>query len=142
MLSQTAEYALRAILFLADYEGTLLAIPVIAKGTHVPAGYLSKVLQSLRRANLVHSQRGKKGGFMLQRDPENITLQEVISAVHPSRHREQCPLRSSGSCPKYDHMPEGQRPKLCPLHSMLLEMSQSMEKHFSEVSIKRFQVTV
>ena len=142
MLSQTAEYALRAILFLADHEGDLLAIPRIAKGTNVPAGYLSKVLQSLRRAGLVESQRGKKGGFMLQRSPEDITLQEVISAVHPPRHREQCPLRSSGACPKYDHLPEAQRPRMCPLHSMLLEMSQSMEKHFSGVSVKQFQVSV
>ena len=140
MLSQTAEYALRAILFLADHEGELLAIPTIASETNVPAGYLSKVLQLLRRANLVHSQRGKKGGFMLQRTADEITLQEVINAVHPPRHREQCPLRSSGSCPKYDHLPLEKRPRMCPLHSMLLEMSRSMESQFSGVSVRQFQV--
>ena len=142
MLSQTAEYALRSILFLADHPDELLPIPVIAKGTNVPAGYLSKVLQSLRRAELVYSQRGKNGGFKLQRMPQDIMLQDVLNAVHPPRHREQCPLRSQGSCPKYDHLPESQRPRLCPLHSLLLEMSQGMEQRFSRMSVRDFQVAV
>lgn len=54
MISQTAEYALRAIVFLADQRGTPRTTAQIAEVTQIPAGYLAKVMQSLSRVKLVH----------------------------------------------------------------------------------------
>jgi Rrf2 family protein len=58
----------------------------------VPAGYLSKVLQSLGRAQLVNSQRGLHGGFTLARAPSELTVWEVIQAVDPLQRIRSCPL--------------------------------------------------
>ena len=69
MISQTAEYALRAIVYLADQGGVARTTSEIAETTQVPAGYLAKVMQSLCRAGLVKSQRGLNGGFKLAHDP-------------------------------------------------------------------------
>ena len=70
MLSQTAEYALRAIAWLSSAPSEPQTTEAIAAGTGVPEGYLSKVLQSLRRAELVRSKRGITGGFVLGRSAE------------------------------------------------------------------------
>ena len=57
MITQTAEYALRAMVYLADQEEPRTT-NAIAEKTQVPAGYLAKVMQVLSKAGLVHAQRG------------------------------------------------------------------------------------
>ena len=72
MFSQTVEYALRAIVFLADRNPETTTTEQIAEVTRVPSAYLSKVLQSLSRGGLVRSQRGLRGGFTLTKDPSEM----------------------------------------------------------------------
>ena len=62
MLSQSVEYALRAVVYLAC-EGEPRMTAQVAEATQVPAAYLSKVLQGLSRAGIVRSQRGIGGGM-------------------------------------------------------------------------------
>ncbi len=92
MISQTAEYALRAITYLADQERTPHTTAQIAEATQIPAGYLAKVMQSLSRVRVVKSQRGLNGGFTLSRDPSELNLLEIINAVDPIRRFHECPL--------------------------------------------------
>ena len=92
MLSQTAEYALRAMVYLAMNSDSPQVTERIAIGTKVPASYLSKVLQSLSRAGLVNSQRGLGGGFTLSQPPQSTTILEIINAVDPIKRIETCPL--------------------------------------------------
>ena len=84
MFSQTVEYALRAVAFLASQSPDARNTEQIAKATKVPAAYLSKVLQSLAKARIVRSQRGLHGGFSLVKTPEELTILEVVefSAKH------------------------------------------------------------
>jgi Rrf2 family protein len=97
MISQTAEYALRAMLFLSVHRNAPSVSQEIAKATRVPAGYLSKVLQNLCRAGLVSSQRGLGGGFLLSRPAAEISVYEVIQAVDPFRLMR----RSAGESAEY-----------------------------------------
>jgi Rrf2 family protein len=91
MLSQTVEYSLRAVVFLAD-KSEPQKTGQIAEATKVPPAYLSKVLQGLSRANIVRSQRGIGGGMTLARAPEEITILDVVNAVEPIGRIESCPL--------------------------------------------------
>lgn len=93
MISQTTEYALRAVVWLASHPGQSLTASQIAERTFVPAGYLSKVLQGLSRAALLKSQRGLGGGFTLARRPEDITIWDVVQAVDPIERIRSCPLK-------------------------------------------------
>ncbi len=124
MLSQTTEYALRAIVWLACNFDQPQTTPQIAKATHVPAGYLSKVLQSLGRSGLVQAQRGKHGGFVLTNPADRITVLQVVNAVDPLRRIRECPLglKSHGTF-------------LCPLHKRLDEATQMVEKAFDQTTI-------
>ncbi len=92
MISQTAEYALRAVVCLAMRPGQSMTTQDIAGTTRVPVGYLAKVMQALRRAGLVHSQRGQRGGFILAKAPDQLTLLEVINAVDRVQRITACPL--------------------------------------------------
>lgn len=124
MISQTAEYALRAIVYLADQRGSPRTTAQIAEATQVPPGYLAKVMQSLSRTKLVHSQRGLNGGFTLTRDPATLPMLEIISAVDPIRRFRECPL----GLPTHTA-------DLCPLHHHLEEAARMLETKFGETSV-------
>ncbi len=124
MFSQTAEYALRAIVCLAQNSDTSLTTQQIAEMTRVPPGYLSKVLQSLARAKLVSSQRGIGGGFTLLKEPDEVSILDVLDIVDPIRRIKTCPLglKSHGT-------------HLCPLHRRIDDATAMLQKAFAETSI-------
>lgn len=105
VISLTMEYALRASVFLAQRCGTSCTVHEIAVETQVPTDYLSKVMRDLCRANLVKSRPGRHGGYVLDANPNDITLLEVVEAVEPTKSRDKCPLKK----PCHSH-------QLCPLH--------------------------
>ncbi len=83
MISKTAQYAVRACLWLGAHPAQVCPVQQIARETGVPAGYLAKVLKLLARAGLVRSQPGPGGGFLLSRAPEHICVLEVVQASDP-----------------------------------------------------------
>lgn len=124
MFSQTVEYALRAIVHLADRAPGSRTTDQIAEATRVPKAYLSKVLQGLSRAGLVRSQRGIGGGIMLARTPENMTILEVVNAVEPIQRIRECPLGLTS---------HGVR--LCPLHRRMDDAMATVELAFRETTL-------
>jgi Rrf2 family protein len=124
VISQTAEYALRATVYLAGEQAAARTTAQIAKSTMVPAGYLAKVMQSLSRAGVVKSQRGLNGGFTLAHDPAQLTILTVVNSVDPIRRFPECPLGIAS---------HGRR--LCPLHYQLDQAAATMEKQFSETTV-------
>ncbi|MCC6681458.1 MAG: Rrf2 family transcriptional regulator [Phycisphaeraceae bacterium] len=124
LFSQTAEYALRAAVCLADRAGQPQTTQQIAEATRVPAGYLSKVLQALGRADLVTSQRGIGGGFLLARDADAISVLDVVAAVDPIQRIATCPLGLAGH-----------GSNLCPLHRKLDDALASIEQAFASTSL-------
>jgi Rrf2 family protein len=123
VISQTTEYALRAVVWLASHEDRPLTAQQIADATRVPAGYLAKVLQGLSRAGLLRSQRGLGGGFTLARSPGELSVWEVVQAVDPIRRITECPLDLE------------MHEKLCALHHELDQAIAKVEKQFSKTSI-------
>jgi len=84
MLSQTAEYALRACLELARRgDAEPVRVDDIARTLDVPRNYLSKILHELGRAGLLDSTRGPRGGFQLASPPEKITLARIVGHFDP-----------------------------------------------------------
>ncbi len=123
-ISQTAEYALRAVVCLASHPGRPLTTREVADKTRVPADYLSKVLQVLARAGIVASRRGLGGGFTLSRDPSDLSILDVVSAVDPIQRIRECPLG----------LPE-HREELCPLHRRLDQAMAAIEESLRTTSL-------
>jgi len=124
LLSDATEYALRAVVWLAQRPGEPQKTREIAEGTRSAQGYLVKVLQSLAKADIVSAQRGSHGGFTLERDPESLTVLEVIDAVDPIERIRTCPLglKSHGEC-------------LCPMHRRIDDALASIEDSFRDSTI-------
>lgn len=79
MLSATAEYALRAVLFLARQPaGSLASADEVATAIGAPRNYLSKILYELRKAGIVTSTAGRTGGFALARDSRQLAVATVV----------------------------------------------------------------
>lgn len=97
MLTQTADYALRALIYLAHApEDGYHQTRDLAAALNVPANYLGKVLQQLGHQQIVESQRGMNGGFRLARLPEQVRLFDVIAALDLLPHDPECPLTTGG----------------------------------------------
>ncbi|QDV35041.1 RrF2 family transcriptional regulator [Tautonia plasticadhaerens] len=124
MFSQTVEYALRAVAHLADRSPEARTTGQIARATKVPAPYLSKVLQGLKRAGIVRSQRGVGGGIALVKRPEELTVLEVVNAVDPICRITTCPLGLAS---------HGER--LCPLHRRLDDALAGVEDAFRRTTM-------
>lgn len=124
MLSQTAEYALRAMVVLAMEPDEPRTAQQIAARSKVPLDYLAKILQCLARAHLVTGQRGRGGGFSLVRGPRDVTVYDVVSAVDKFPRIETCPLglASHGV-------------KLCTLHRKLDDAVRIVEESFRSTSL-------
>ncbi len=123
-VSQTAEYALRAVVWLAQNPGAPQTTQQLAAGTLVSVSYLPKVLQPLGRAGILTSQRGINGGYSLDRDPEDLSVLEVISCVDPIQRIKRCPLKLTTHTGG-----------LCPLHRMLDDAIADLERRYAETTI-------
>ena len=97
MFSQTVEYALRAMVHLAQQSPDQCTTDQIAQEMQVPKAYLAKVLQLLVRAGLVQSQRGLGGGMTLARPPAKVNLYEAVQAVDPIQTNQGLPPRPPGT---------------------------------------------
>jgi Rrf2 family protein len=118
------EYALRAVVYLADKAPAACTTDQIAEATQVPKPYMSKVLQNLRRCDVVRSQRGIGGGVMLVKTPAELTILEVVNAVEPIERIATCPLglKSHGK-------------NLCPLHRRMDNALASVETAFHNTTL-------
>jgi len=121
MISQTAEYALRAVVYLADQTDPQTNAQ-IAEATEVPVGYLAKVMQSLSRARIVTAQRGLRGGFRLAHKPDDLTVLGIVNIIDPVRRFHECPLGLHGI-------------NLCPLHRSLDNAAKAVEETFGDTTI-------
>ncbi|HEY9717788.1 MAG TPA: Rrf2 family transcriptional regulator [Trichormus sp.] len=128
MISQTAEYALRGMVFLAMRDSAVTG-QEIAEATKVPPGYLSKIMQQLVKARLVNSQRGIGGGFVLSRKSIDISILDVVNAVDPIERITTCPLGLSSH-----------GLNLCPLHKRLAEATAHVEAAFAASSLNELVV--
>jgi len=124
MFSQTVEYALRAVVYLAGQAPAPRTTEEIARVTRVPQAYLSKVLQNLSHAKVVRSQRGVGGGITLVKKPAELTILEVVNAVDPIPRIRECPLGLAA---------HGVR--LCPLHKRLDNAFATVEEAFRKTTL-------
>ncbi len=129
-LSQTAEYALRAMALLARAPaGEVLVGPDLAERARIPSPYLSKVMRRLVVAGLVVARRGRGGGFSLARAPGTIRLSEVLEALDVEVSARKC-VFGWAAC-------RDDRP--CPLHPLWVELSARQRRWAEETTLDRVE---
>ncbi len=106
MLSQSAEYALRAVVHLASVAPAPRTTEQLAAAVHVPQAYLAKLLHRLVQEQVVRSQRGIGGGFTLARPAEELTILMVVNSVAPLRRSSFGSLQLAGEGIQLDRLQE------------------------------------
>lgn len=79
MLSKKCKYAIHALVYLAErYEKGPIRIQEISIAQNIPKKFLETILLELRNAQILHSKKGKSGGYYLHKKPEEVNLMDVI----------------------------------------------------------------
>jgi Rrf2 family protein len=117
MLSQRAKYALRAMIRLAtNRDRAPVSVTALAEDVKIPRAFLEQIFSELRRRNLVVSRRGKQGGFVLARDPSDITFAEIIRYIDGPLALAPCASRTA-----FRPCPECRSVETCELRPTLME---------------------
>mgnify|MGYP001590667214 FL=1 len=126
ILSQTAEYGLRAMVWIAGQPpGEPLLARDVSAATGIPVEYLSKILRRLVLAGVLESRKGRGGGFMLSRPAEKISFRNVLEAVDAYPIEDRCAF-GWGVC---------SRSRPCPLHSSWEAISSAFQKWAAESNL-------
>lgn len=104
-ITRQADYAVRAVLYLARLEPTQrAATSQVAQEQRIPPSFLAKIISQLSIAGLLHTSRGARGGVTLARAPQEITLLEVIEAIDGPIMLNEC-VNGTGACTFDDECP-------------------------------------
>lgn len=129
-VSTRGDYASRALLSLALHQNEPgpTSVADVARRTGLPQPYLEQILLALKGAGLVRSKRGVGGGYVLAREPKDISLAQIISAVDgPIVAGDFGQPHEDGAC---DH--EGQ----CVLLALWAEVGAHMRSHLSSYTLQ------
>jgi Rrf2 family protein len=104
-ITRQADYAVRAVYHLTKLgPESRAATSQIAEEQHIPPSFLAKIISQLSVAGLLHTSRGARGGVSLARDPEEISLLDVVEAIDGPILLNEC-VADSGACDFTENCP-------------------------------------
>ena len=130
-ISEAASLAMHALGYLAKREDGPITSREIANRFEISEAHLAKVLQRLVKVELLRSVRGPRGGFILTRSPESVTLLEVFEAIEGRFEPSQC-LLSSAIC-------DGDN---CILGSIVLEANNMLRARLEETTLVEVEAVI
>jgi len=125
-MTKTADYAIVLLTRMASEADRIFNAPELAHDAQLPAPTVSKVLKILARDGLLASHRGAKGGYSLQRPPEEISVEEIISAVEGPIGITECIDDTPGEC--------GQEP-VCPVRGNWQRINEAIRQALGGITL-------
>jgi Rrf2 family protein len=130
-LSTKSRYGLRALFDMAYHAGTLPAqIKDISRRQSISPRYLEQIFQDLKRGGLLKSRRGPQGGYFLARKPQEITIQQIITAAEGEMALVDC-VKSDKGCRKSCEFDNE-----CVTQKIWLEASKRLNDYLGSVTLK------
>lgn len=127
-ITRQADYALRAMLYLARIEGgERAATSQIAKEKEIPPSFLAKIISQLSIAGLIQTSRGARGGVRLAREPKNISLLEVVEAIDGPITLNEC-VDDPSVCSFGDN---------CPIHDIFREAQSQLVRNLKAATFDK-----
>ena len=137
-LSKKADYALMALQYMATvqygdvgqfHSGRVMNTKEIAEENHIPLELLAKVLQTLAKHDMVESQNGPKGGYLLAREPGDISIAQVLEAIEGPLGIADCyhDKDEQSACEQMEH---------CNIRTPLLRVQESIFQLLNNMSIE------
>ncbi len=132
MFSKTCEYAIRAMLFIAQKseQGNKIGIKEISKGVGAPEHFLAKILQDLSRKGLVQSIKGPNGGFFIGDSSRKTTLADIVKAIDGDQLFTGCGLGLKNCSEKNP----------CPLHDEFKVIRKKIHNMLESSTVSEFNI--
>lgn len=130
MFSKTCEYAIRAMIFIAQKskEGKKISIKEIAKGIDSPEYFIAKILQNLSKKGLVQSIKGPNGGFYFDENEPICTLADIVRTIDGEKLFDACGLGLK-QCSE-DHP--------CPIHNEFKNIKAATKRMLEHAKLNGF----
>ena len=125
VLTKNTDYAIRALLALAAQKGSYVSAKSIATQHDIPYQFLRRLLQEMIRHGLIVSKEGVQGGFMMQKDPDEITVTQLIEIFQGKVQVSECMFRKQ-IC--------GNRAR-CVLRHEIMRIESVVQSEFEKVTI-------
>ena len=130
-LSKRTEYALMAARHLAlNNSGHCSTAKEIAENYNIPYQLVAKVLQNFARTKIAYSMQGPKGGYVLNRLPEEISLNDIINAVEKNHQITEC-MQEHANENNCMHI------NCCKIRDPLIEIQRKIDDMFTQTSLKQ-----
>lgn len=131
MLSNTCKYAIRSLIYLANFSSgdKKIGIKKISEDLGIPSPFLGKILQSLAREKILSSTKGPHGGFALGRNPEEISLFDIVIHIDGEDYFNNCIIRLQ-PCSCYD---DGTT--TCPVHKRFSHLRGDLIAFYQDSSL-------
>ena len=80
-LTKSADFAMRTVIHLATPQAKGVTMPILSERLGIPYNHLSKIIQTLAKAQIIQTRQGKNGGVALLRDPDQISLKTIVDLI-------------------------------------------------------------
>ena len=125
-LTSTTDYAIRIVCYLAA-QRQMISTSELSQELSVPSSYIPKITKKLKQAGIIKACEGIKGGYQIAKQPENISLRDVISCTESTMAISRC-LEKEGGCSK-NYI------ACCKVHQILLDLQNTYNNRLESVKI-------
>ena len=125
-LTSTTDYAIRIVCYLAA-QRQMISTSELSQELSVPSSYIPKITKKLKQAGIIKACEGIKGGYQIAKQPENISLRDVISCTESTMAISRC-LEKKGGCSK-NYI------ACCKVHQILLDLQNIYNNRLESVKI-------
>ena len=125
-LTSTTDYAIRIVCYLAA-QRQMISTSELSQELSVPSSYIPKITKKLKQAGIIKACEGIKGGYQIAKQPENISLRDVISCTESTMAISRC-LEKEGGCPQ-NYI------ACCKVHQILLDLQNIYNNRLESVKI-------
>lgn len=135
-ITRQADYAVRAVLYLAQSGlGTRASTAQIARAQRIPPTFLAKIVSQLSAAGILKATRGARGGVMLGRPADEISLLEIVEAIDGPVKLNECVLDHK-ACPMGDGC--AVRPVWCDAQSeLVMRLERTKFSHLVRLALEK-----
>ena len=125
-LTSTTDYAIRIVCYLVA-QRQMISTSELSQELSVPSSYIPKITKKLKQAGIIKACEGTNGGYMLTKQPENISLMEIISCVEETMAISRCLEKEEGCSKNYI--------ACCKVHQILLDLQNIYNNRLESVMI-------
>lgn len=131
MLSKTCEYALRAMIYVAQQskDGNMVSTREIAERINSPELFIAKILQGLSKQGFLQSSKGRYGGFYISDEDAQASLADIVRAIDGDKMFSGCGLGLAYCSEKNP----------CPIHNEYKEAREKLYNIYGKTTLKQFK---